>query len=327
VRKLNLTFACGGYDRMGALYDGTVQVEGAELAPIVLDDPMECFSRMLNGEFDVSEMSLSRCFIMRANRSAKFAVLPVFPSRMFRHGFIFLNRRTISKPKDLAGKRIGVRGYQMTAAVWIRGILRENGVSLDDVKWFEGGVNESRIPGGSGLNIHPDKKLDIQHIARDKTLSEMLARGEIDALIGHNIPDSFGKCEDVIRLFPDYPHAERESYKRTGIFPIMHGLVIREDLHRSHPWLATSLYNACDAAKSLAQVKARNSHATRFMLPWLREHLDELDEVFGSDPWPYGVSKNLETLNAFHQLLLDDGFLSAPIALDDVFARIGGAKT
>ena len=319
--------ACGGYDRISALYDGSVRPEGVELRPFTIDDPMELFARMLNDEFDISEMSLSRCFIMRANKTARFVVLPVFPSRMFRHGYIFVNRRTIANPKDLEGKRVGVRGYQMTAAVWIRGILRNDcGVSLDEIEWLEGGVNESRVPGGSALNIHPRKSLKIQDIPGDRTLSDMLSRGEIDALIGHNIPDAFGRNEDIVRLFPDYHATERDSFRSTGVFPIMHALVIREDLYRAHPWLGTSIYKACDAAKSLAQKQARSSHATRFMLPWLRAHLDELEQVFGQDPWPYGLAQNRKTLEAFHQFLLDDGFLSEPISLHDVFAPVGGAK-
>jgi 4,5-dihydroxyphthalate decarboxylase len=328
MSRLSLTLACGPYDRMNALYNGSVQVEGVDLRTIPIDQPMEVFSRMLkNEDFDISEMSLTHCFTLRAANKAKFVTLPVFPSRMFRHGFIFINRKSgISSAKDLSGKRIGVQGYQMTAAVWIRGILhREYGVSFDEVRWFEGGVNERGVPGGATTSMRPGKKLNIGPIAADRTLSEMLAAGEIDAIIGAVRPDSLATHpETVARLFPDYHAVEVDYYKRTGIFPTMHALVIREEVYRNNRWLATSLYKACEQAKNLSLAQTRFTGALRFMLPWLTESLEEIDDVFGGDPWPYGVAANRKTLDAFNQALVDDGFLDAPLDLNQVFVPIEG---
>ena len=248
MSRLSLTFACGPYDRMHALYDGSVQVEGVDLRCLPIGQPMEVFSRMLkNEDFDVAEMSLTHCFTLRASGKARFVTLPVFPSRMFRHGFIFINAKAgIRSPKDLEGKRIGVQGYQMTAAVWIRGMLHaEYGVSFDKVRWLEGGVNERGVPGGATTSMRPGgKRLDIGPIAPDRTLGEMLATGEIDALIGAVRPDTLDTSPDVARLFPDYHPLEVEYFRRTGIFPAMHALVIREELYRQHRWLGTSLYKA-----------------------------------------------------------------------------------
>lgn len=322
MSKPSLTFACGPYDRMEPLYNGTVSVEGGDLVPRVIQTPMHIFGPMLkNGEFDISEMSLTHCFTLRAQGQAKFVTLPVFPSRMFRHGFTYINRRSgIHSPADLKGKRIGVQGYQMTAAVWIRGILeQEYGVSFEGVRWFEGGVNQRGVAGGDATAMHPDPSVHIEPIGNDRTLNEMLQSGEIDALVGAFAPMSLGKNPDVVRLIPDYHRHERDYYKRTGVYPIMHALVIREDVHRKYPWLAGNLYKACVESKNLALKQAGFTGAMRYMLPWLYEHLEEMQEVFGDDPWPYGLEANRPTLEAFGRHLVEQKFLSRPMRLEEVF--------
>lgn len=326
LNKLNLTFACGPYDRMQPLYEGAVGIEGVEIVPRVIQFPVEIFSRMLkNDEFDIAEMSLTHCYTLSALGKARFVTLPVFPSRMFRHGFIFVNRRAgIRTPKDLEGRRIGVQGYQMTAAVWIRGILaREYGVSFEHVRWLEGGVNQPGVAGGEAMVLRPDAPLAVEHIGEKRTLSDMLAAREIDALIGAFAPLSLRTSPDVVRLFPDFHQREREYYRRTGVHPIMHALVMRAALHAQHPRLAQKVYEACVAAKDVALRQARFSGAPRYMLPWLYEHLDEMDEVFGDDPWPYGLARNLPTLQAFAQLLAEQRLLPRPPRLEDVFVPVG----
>ena len=208
--KLKLSFCTGPYDRMAAIFDGTVAIDGVELNAFPVQQPMEIFARMLrNDEFDISEMSLAHCFFLRQRGLARFVSIPVFPSKMFRHSFIFVNRNAVTKPADLKGKRIGVQGFQMTAAVWIRGLLRdEYGVSLDNVQWIEGGVNEKGVAGGDATSFHPPG-LRITSAGTEKTLSDMLAGGEIDALIGAVTPASLVTSRDVVRLFPNYHELER----------------------------------------------------------------------------------------------------------------------
>jgi 4,5-dihydroxyphthalate decarboxylase len=327
MTRLPLTLACGPYDRMAAIYDGTVRVESVDLRCIPIEQPMEVFSRMLKyQEFDIAEMSLTHSFTLRAANKAGFVTLPVFPSRMFRHGFIFINRRSgISGPKDLKGKRIGVQGYQMTAAVWIRGILhREYGVSFDGVEWIEGGVNERGVAGGAATSMRPSQNLNIRYVGKDKTLSEMLAAGELDAIIGAVRPDSLFSSPDVQRLFPDYHQAELGYYQRTGVFPAMHALVIRDEVYQANRWLATSLFKACNQAKAISLRQTNFTGSLRFMLPWLTESLEEIDKVFGGDPWPYGLEPNRKMLDAFNLALVDDGFLAAPLKLEDVFVPVEG---
>lgn len=323
---LPVTLACGPYDRMQALYNGTVRIEGVELRAEIIQEPMQIFGRMLATEaFDIAEMSLTHCFLLRASNRAKFVALPVFPSRMFRHGYIFVNAKSgIAAPRDLEGKRIGVQGYQMTAAVWIRGMLRRDyGVRFDGAHWYEGGVNQPTVFGGETTRLRPNQALDIHAIGPGATLSDMLATGEIDALIGAVTPSAFGRSPDVRRLFADHHAVERDYFKTTGIFPVMHALVIREAVHSAHPWLAQHVYVACVAAKDLALRQARFSASLCFMLPWLDEHVAEIRAVFGDDSWPYGLAANRATLDAFNAFLVDDGFLPAPLALDDVFVDIG----
>jgi 4,5-dihydroxyphthalate decarboxylase len=311
---------------MAALLDGGVSISGVNLTVLPVQSPMEVFSRMLrNDEFDIAEMSFTHCYILRQKGVARFVTLPVFPSRMFRHSSIFVNRNAVNAPKDLEGKRIGVQGYQMTAAVWIRGLLRnEYGVSLDSVQWIEGGVNEKGVAGGEATSFRPAGNLTITHAGNEKMLSDMLAEGEIDALIGAITPNSLSTSANVVRLFPNYHDVERDYFLKTGIFPIMHALVLKEEVYRTNRWLANNIYKACEQAKSIALAKARFSGSLQFMLPWLAEHLEEVDRVFGGDPWSYGVERNRKALDVFGQYLLEDGFLQAAMKPEDVFVRIEG---
>jgi len=326
MRKLKLSFCTGPYDRMAAIFDGTVGIDGVDLTALPVQHPMEVFSRMLaNDEFDISEMSLTHCFMLQEKRLARFVTVPVFPSRMFRHAFVFVNRNKIRQPQDLAGKRIGVQGYQMTAAVWIRGLLRNQyGVDLRGVEWVEGGVNEKGVAGGDATSFHPKGDVRIVQASQQVTLSDMLARGEIDGLIGALTPNSLRTSAEVVRLFPNYHAVELDYYGSTGIFPIMHGLVIKKEVFESNRWIANNVYKACDQAKSIALAKMRFSGALQFMLPWLGEHLEEIQQVFGGDPWIYGLEPNRKALEAFNQHLVEDGLLDAPMKLEDVFVPIEG---
>jgi 4,5-dihydroxyphthalate decarboxylase len=320
---LQLSFACAPYDRMLALFDGSVRIDGVELRPVPIAQPMEIFGPMLARDaFDIAEMSFTHCFVLRAQGRARFGTLPVFPSRMFRHGFIFINRGAgIRTPADLAGKRIGVQGFQMTAAVWIRGFLRdEYGVSFAEVEWCEGGVNETVLPGTATTSMHPPG-LRVRPARAGETLSAMLADGRLDAIIGATIPESLYTDERVVRLFPNTHDVERAYFERTGIFPIMHGLVVRSELLRDHPWLGAAIVRGCEASKAKALDGVRFSGSLRYMLPWLRESLEEIDAVFGGDAWPYGVEPNQPTLAAFNRYLVADGFLPAPLPLESVFAE------
>lgn len=323
MSKVPLTFACGLYDRMLALYTGEVQVEGVDLNFIVEDNPRSIFDRMAGGlEFDVSEFSSSEYISRYVANECPFVAIPVFASRVFRHGFIFVNRRHVKTAKDLEGKRIGVPVYTMTAAVFIRGLLGdEHGVDFSNVEWVEGAINGAE-PHGNPTILPTAKKLAIGANTSGKSLSDLLEEGAIHAVIGTGVPRAFGRNPDVVRLYPDFRAAEMDYYRRTKIFPIMHTVVIRRDVHERHPFAATSLYKALDRAKAIAQEKLAYGGTLRCTLPWMIAEVEEIRAVFGGDPWPYGVEANRPTLEAMVRYLAEQGIVAKAPSVDELFVPV-----
>ena len=324
--RLSLTFACGRYDRTEALRTGDVTVEGINLKYVPIDAPREIFDRMVGKrEFDLSELSSSEFISMTGHGDCPFVALPVFPSRVFRHGFIFINKRAgIRSPKDLEGKRIGVPLYTQTAAIWIRGHLtHQYGVNLDMIRWVQGAVEKA---GSHGKPRVPAllKPVEIEINASGHSLGELLARGEIDALIGSRQPETLGRHPDVARLFPDYRDVEREFYKQTKIFPIMHIVAIRQDVYEKNPWIARSLYEGFVEAKNWALARMRFSGSQCYMLPWQFADVDEINEVFGGDPWPYGIEVNRRTLEALVQYMVEQHFIARRTPPEELFVPLPG---
>ena len=327
MSKLQLTFACGPYDRMEALKYGIVDVEGIDLNFLEIQAPREIFDRMVGGqEFDLSEMSIAEYVAMKARGDCPFVAIPVFPSRAFRHAFVCVNRGAgIREPADLAGRRIGTPLYTQSAAVWIRGDLENHyGVDLSGVRWLQGAMEK---PGGHGNPPSPPKLLrpvDVAPNLSGKSLSDMLADGEIDATLGSRMPDSARERPDrVAHLWPDFRSEEKRYYAETRIHPIMHLVVIRRELFRRHRWIARSLFKGFVAARDWAAERMRFSGAQRYMLPWLFDDLREIDELFGGDPWPYGVEKNRPTLEAFVKYLRQQGFIAETFPVEELFEEVG----
>lgn len=328
MSKLPLTFACGPYDRMEALNYGLIPVEGIDLNFIEIQAPREIFDRMVGSqEFDLSEMSLAEYITMTAKGTSPFVALPVFPSKAFRHAFICVNRGAgIREPKDLAGKRIGTPLYTQTAAIWIRGDL-ENiyGADLSDVQWIQGAVEKAGTHGDPPAPPQLSKPIKISSNTSDKSLSQMLADGEIDAVLGSRMPDSVRTHPDkVAHLFPDFRQEEKRYYQEHRIHPIMHCVVIRRDIYESNKWVAQSLYKAFLAAKDWAIDQMYFSGAQKYMLPWLFDDLREIDDVFGGDPWPYGIEENRPTLEALVKYMHQQNFIAEKVGLEGLFAPIHG---
>jgi 4,5-dihydroxyphthalate decarboxylase len=318
-----LTFACGLYDRMLALYTGEVPVEGVDLDFLVEDNPRLIFDRMAGSQaYGASEFSTSEYVSRFVANQNPFVAIPVFPSRVFRHSFIFVNRKHVKSPKDLQGKRIGVPVYTMTAAVFIRGLLGdEYGVDFSNVEWIEGAINDAKRHGDPTI-LPTAKKLSIGANKSGKSLSTLLADGEIQAMIGTGAPDSFGRNPDVVRLYPDYRAAEMDYYRRTKIFPIMHSVVIRRDIVDKHPFVTQSLFDACNRAKAVAQEKLSYFGTLRYMLPWMMAEVDDVKSVFGDDCWPYGVEANRPTLTALVRYLEEQGIVAKAPRVDELFAPV-----
>lgn len=326
MSRLQLSFACGLYDRMLALYTGEVKPAGIDLNFIAIDQPRPIFDRMSGGqEFDVAEYSSSE-FVQRfANRDCPFVAIPVFPSIAFRLGFIAVNRKSgIKAPKDLEGKRVGVPLYTMTAAIFINGILKnEFGVDLSKIHWVQSAMNTSGSH-GSPTVLPLLKKISIENNTTNKTLGQLLAGGTIDATLGTSLPDEIRTNPDVARLFPNYAELDKELYKRKGIYPIMHLVAIKKSVYERYPFAATSLYDAFVKSKKIALEKLFNLRAVRYMTPFLMREIDDIWEVFNGDPWPYGIEPNRRTLEALIAYQQDLGLIAAPVKVDDLFVPTYG---
>ncbi|HEY0451114.1 ABC transporter substrate-binding protein [Actinophytocola sp.] len=310
MATLSLSFACWDYDRTKALQDGRVRPEGVELIPLVLPVEETFYRQLRHHEFDVSEMSLSSYLLTLEEPEPPFVALPVFPSRFFRHQSIYVNARSgIEKPADLVGKRVGTPEYQMTAGVWQRGILAEHhGVPVGSVRYLTGALEERGRPEKLALNL-PDS-IDLTPIGADDNLSDLLAAGELDAVYSAAQPSCFGREPHIRHLFEDFVTAERDYFARTGIFPIMHTVVIKRDLYERHPWLARSLYKAFDASLRIAHDDLRQRGALKVMLPWLQSHLTETLDALGPGYWDYGLENNRHVLDKFAEYSHDQGLAS-----------------
>ena len=321
MTRLRLTFACWNCDRTRALADGSVRPEGIELNCLNLHVE-EIFFRMLrHHEFDVAEMSLSSYAVSAARDEPPFIAIPIFPSRFFRQSCIFVSAKSgIREPRDLIGRRVGVPEYQMTAPVWIRGILQdEYGVDPTSVDYRTGGEEE---PGrDEKLALDLPAKFRVRRIAPTQTLAGMLADGEIDALHTARIPSTFRTRPDAVRrLFENYVDVERDYFRRTRIFPIMHTVVIRRDVYRANPWIARSLFKAFTEAKRRALENLYTTSSLATMLPWQIAHVEEVRQEMGEDWWPYGLEPNRHVLDTFLRYHHEQGLSSRRLLPEELFA-------
>jgi 4,5-dihydroxyphthalate decarboxylase len=318
--KLSLSFACWNYDRMRAVQDGTVQPDGIDLN--FLSMPVEeTFFRMLrHREFDVAEMSLSSYVVSLFSEARPFVAIPVFPSRFFRHSSIYVNTKSgIREPRDLIGKRVGNPEYQMTAPVWIRGILAEEyGVPVDGVTYLCGGEEE---PGRvEKLKLDLPARFKVERIGPEQTLSQMLREGEIDALYTARKPSSYeGPGGRVARLFEDFVEVERAYWRKTGIFPIMHTVAIRRDVYERNRWIAQSLFKAFCQSQRLTYRDLQETAALKAMLPWLQAHIEDARRELGEDYWPYGFAPNRETIATFLRYHHEQGLSKRRLEPEELF--------
>ncbi len=304
MSKLKLTLACWDYDRTRPLIDGRVQAEAIDLEIKVLR-PRETFPRMLEDkEFEVSELSLGSYVSLKGRGDCPFVAVPVAVSKIFRHSCIYIRTDAgIRTPQDLRGKRVGTTQLGSTATIFMNGMLRhEYGVTLEDIQWFIGGMTTPTLPA-------------------DRTLEGMLESGDLDALLAIFIPSIFEKGSSrIARLFPNYYEVEQDYYRRTGIFPIMHTVVLRDDVYRDHPWAARSIYRAFCEARDLAVDGLYDTDALRLSLPWLIHHVEETWQVLGKDFWAYGLEPNRPALKAIGQYVYEQGLSPRVVSPDELFA-------
>jgi 4,5-dihydroxyphthalate decarboxylase len=313
MTKLRLSVACGDYDIVLPLIDGTVQAEGLDLVLITDMGPRERHWRMgRKHEFDVCEENVG-AYYMAPDQGEPLTAIPVFLHRRFRHGFVFVNTSAgIKSPGDLAGKTIGGTNFQPASNIWMRGILEEHyGVPHRSITWL---VDRSE---DIAFERPPDLRIEMKQSS--KTLGEMLADGDIPAMISPTLPKPFVQGDKrIARLFADYKNVEIEYFRQTGIFPIMHVTTIRQEITEKYPWAATNLTKAFEAAKQLAYRRVANPRMVP--LAFVRAAVEEQEQMLGKDPWSYGLNsanrKNLETVLRYtHQ----QGMIRKVAPLEELF--------
>ena len=328
MSEISVSVASGSYDRIRALHDGTVKVEGCAIE-YHLVEPNQLFVRNLKSqEFDVSEMSFSTYIAHREQGRAHYTAIPVFLSRAFRHSAIFVRavrgtgEPVIASPAELVGKRVGTPEYFTTMLVWMRGLLAdEYGITPADLRWRVGGLEQ---PAPETVPSQPSSEapmggIAIEAIPAGKTLSGMLAAGEIDALFSARPPSCFLRGE-AVRLFPDYRAVEQAYFRKTGIYPVMHAVGIRNSLLSAHPWLAGRFFAAFAKAKDMATADLEKLSAFTVTLPWIEAEYRATQAVLGGDIWPYGTEANRKAIETLCRYLHEQGFTKRRMGTEDLFA-------
>ncbi|HUZ75604.1 MAG TPA: ABC transporter substrate-binding protein [Stellaceae bacterium] len=313
AEKLKLTVACGDYEIVRALKEGAVGADGIDLTVLTGMGSRERHWRMARRmEFDVCELNIGGHFIAR-DQGVPLAGLPIYLHRRFRHGFVFVNAAAgIKEPRDLIGKTIGSTNFQPASNIWMRGILEQYyGLPHRQVTWL--------VDRSEDLEFERQKDLRIVTAPPGKSVETMLAEGEIPAMLSPSVPRLFAEGDRrIVRLFPDYKAVEIDFFRRTGIFPIMHTTVIRQEIVDRHPWVATNLLKAFDQAKALAYRRIANPRVAP--LAWVRTAWEEQTEILGGDPWEYGLGpanrRNLETILRY---TYEQGMIRKPLSVDELF--------
>jgi 4,5-dihydroxyphthalate decarboxylase len=321
VSRLRLTLAVGDYDITRPLIDGIVQPSGLDLVVLTMPSPQRHWRMMRHREFDASELSLGSYVAHRGSGGEDLVGVPAFPHRRFRHGYVFVPATSgATEPADLAGGSIGIRTWQTTAGIWMRGILAEHhGLDLRSVHWVAQDAEDvtEAVP----------KDIDLRQVAPGESVTDRCAAGTLEGLVYPELPRHVRDGDGTIRRLFANPRAEEEAYfRRTGIFPIMHTVAVRAELVDAFPWVPRALLDAFIESKRLAMERLENPRTVS--LAWLRSLQEEEREVLGPDPWRYGFDDvNRSTLATFIDYALDQGLarerlqpeaLFAPETIDDV---------
>jgi len=307
MTTLNLSLAVGSYDHVRDLRPRGISLNLTELR---IEEIFFRFTKFR--EWDASEMSFGKVVGLMADPDPQIIALPVFVSRVFRHSAIYLRKGSgIRKPKDLEGKRVGVPEWAQTAGIYVRGMLaHEYGVDLRSITWTQAGVGEpGRI---EKVKLHLPPGLSVT-AAPERSLIDMLAKGDLDAVISARNPGGE-------RLFPDYPPEELAYFRKTRIFPIMHTVVLRRDVYERDRWVAMNLMQAFEEAKERSLARAAEIGASAVPVPWVADHTRRWQEVAGEDFWPYGIEPNRPTLEAFLQYSFEQGICARRLAAEELFA-------
>lgn len=315
-----LSVGCGAYDRTWPLIAKTIPIAGYDLDWTILPAEEVFLRGMLGGEFDIAEMSMSSYVLQCSRGENLYEAIPTFVSRKFRHGAIYIRSDAgITKAEDLRGRRIGLPEYQLTANVWIRGLLSdEYGVRAEDIDWVIGGIDapgrDEKIP------VTLPKQFRTTKLKPGETLWALMQRGEIDAIIAPRAPQAFVDGDPRIRrLFDDVVATEQAYFRKTGLFPLMHVIGIRKDLVARTPELRGLMLDAFDAGRRYALNELHQSNFDAAMLPWMGERLREAEAVMGADYWPYGIEANQKAIETVCRYSYEQGITARQMTVAELF--------
>lgn len=320
---MKLTMGCGAYDRTWPLIASAIEIDGVELDWEIVPPEAAFLRGMIGGEFQLSEMSFSTYLLQLSRGNNLYTAIPVFPSRAFRHSAIYVRADAgIERPEDLSGRNVGVPEWQLTANVWVRGILAdEHGVPVEDVNWFIGGIEDAGREEKVPVDLPPG--IRVTPTADGETLWSLMTQGKLDAIIAPRAPQAFEDGDPrVRRLFADTKRAEQDYYARTGIFPIMHLLGIRNDVLAENPGLAAKLFDGFERARRHAMRELEQVASFTVMLPWLVDHLAETRRIMGNDYWPYGIDANRHVLETLCRYSFEQGMAGRVLDVDELFAPL-----
>ncbi len=316
AKKIPLTLACGDYEIIRALKEGEVEPDGIDLTVLTeMDSTTRHWRFIRNRDFDMAETSASS-YVVAKDQGQAVTALPVFLHRRFRHGFVFINTtKGISKPSDLIGRKVGIKSFLVTAGHWMRGILEhEYGVPHKSVEYFAE-LDED-------IEFAPHPELKITRLPHAKSVETMLAEGELDAVIHSSIIKPFVAGDPRVgRLFPDFKNEEIAYYRKTGIFPIMHVLGLKQEIVDKHPWVPINMFQAFQRAKAIAMARMANPRIVP--LAWYREAWEEQEQILGPDPWEYGLGdKNRHTIETLAGYSHEQGLTRRRLTADDLFVSV-----
>lgn len=312
TNPIRLSLACGSYDINRALIDGEVTPHGIDLTVLTYPSPQRHWRMGRHGEFDVCEFSMASYLMFHGRPANPFTAIPVFPHRRFRHSFIFVNTEAgVRTPKDLEGRRVGVRTWQTTAGLWGRGILADQyGVDLSKVAWFSQDEED--------VAFTPPAGISLERVSEGKTVTGMLEEGELDGLIYPEMPESVLRGDKrVARLFPDYKAEEIAYFEKTGFFPIMHTVVIKRTVLQENPWVAVNMMQAFRQSKDLAFRRMQDPRT--ISLAWVRDLIEEQERILGSDPWSYDFAANRKAVETMIRYSHEQGMIDEVFPAEDLF--------
>lgn len=319
MKKLHLTVATDDYDHFRDFRLGLVKAEGIETTWLTMDIH-EVFARFAaNREWDVSELSFAKFTAQVTEPEPDIIGIPVFASRMFRMSSFYINKKSgIKSPADLRGKKIGLPEWAQTAAVYTRGWLQHDaGVPLTEIDWYQAGTEQPGRTEKVALNL--PKGLRLTRVP-DKSLSAMLAAGELDCILTARPPSCFAKKHpDVARLFPDFQTEEMRQFERSKVYPIMHIIALKRSVLKDNPWVARNLFNAFQESKERSMERLTDMSVSRYPVPWLADHVEKLQNKFGDDLYPYGIEENRPTLETFLQYAFEQGIARRHAKPEEIF--------